>query len=286
MIYNLPGGRIIRRFAALAYVVALIFVTVSITTIACLASNQTVSAKDLTYITEQYPPYSYQADGRLQGISVDLLESVWQRMGVNINRSVILLLPWTEGYERTLKDNNTVLFLTARSPERKQLFKWAGPIVSGRFVLLAKVDKNISITSPEDLNKYKIGAIKNDIAMQLLLDKGAKKQDIVLETTSEPIVEMLKNGSIDAWAYNDITGIWQIKESGENASDYEVAYVLGLADAYLAFNKESPDSLMQSFQQAIDYVKSNKDKDGVTDYEKILSKYIPAIKTNTGRSQL
>jgi polar amino acid transport system substrate-binding protein len=116
-------------------VVASIFVTVSITTIACLASNQIVSAKDLTYLTEQYPPYSYQADGRLQGISVDLLESVWQRMGVNLNRSVILLLPWTEGYNRTLEENNTVLFSTGRFPEREQLFRWAGPIASGRFVL-------------------------------------------------------------------------------------------------------------------------------------------------------
>jgi polar amino acid transport system substrate-binding protein len=266
----------------LAYVVALIFVTVSTTTISCLASNQTVLAKDLIYITEPYQPYSYQENGRLQGISVDLLEKIWEKMDVSLNSSTIKLLPWTDGYERTLKENNTVLFLTARSPEREQLFKWAGPIVSGRFVLLAKVDKNINITAPEDLKKYRIGGIKDDIAVQMLLDKGAKKEDIVLETTSEPIVEMLKNESIDAWAYNDITGIWQIRQSGENASDYEVAYVLGLADGYLAFNKSVPDSLVQSFQQAIDYVKSNKDKDDVTDYEKILSKYIPAIKTYTG----
>ena len=118
--------------------VALIFVTVSTTTISCLASNQTVSAKDLTYITEQYPPYNYQEDGRLQGISVDLLEKVWERLSVNLNRSAIQLLPWTEGYQRTLKENNTVLFTTFRIPEREQLFKWVGPIASGRDVLLAK----------------------------------------------------------------------------------------------------------------------------------------------------
>ena len=64
-----------------------------------------------------------------------------------------------------MKENNTVLFTTARSPEREQLFKWAGPIVSGRFVLLAKVDKNINITAPEDLKKYRIGAIKDDNAV-------------------------------------------------------------------------------------------------------------------------
>jgi polar amino acid transport system substrate-binding protein len=97
---------------------------------------------------------------------------------------------------------------------------------------------------------------------------------------------MLKIGSIDAWAYNDITGIWQIQESGENASNYEVAYELGIADGYLAFNKGVPDSLVQSFQQALDYTKNNKDSRGVSDCEKILYKYIPAIKTFKGKSQL
>jgi polar amino acid transport system substrate-binding protein len=97
---------------------------------------------------------------------------------------------------------------------------------------------------------------------------------------------MLENGSIDAWAYGDITGIWLIQQSGANASDYKVAYVLGENNVYYAFNKETPDSLVQSFRQALDYIKSNKDSSGVSDYEKILSKYIPEIKTYTGRSQL
>jgi len=239
------------------------------------AIDTSTSAMDLTYITEQYPPYSYQKDGELRGVSVDLLEKVWERMGINLNRSVIQLLPWAEGYEKTLKENNTVLFSTARLPQRVQLFKWAGPIASGRYVLLAKRDKNISITAPDDLKKYKIGAIESDLAVQLLLDRGVKKEDLVLEMTSKPIIDMLENGSIDAWAFNDLTGIWQIQESGQNASNYEAAYVFEVVDAYFAFNKEAPESLVQPFQQAIDYIKSNKDEAGVTDYEKILYKYIP-----------
>jgi polar amino acid transport system substrate-binding protein len=175
------------------------------------------------------------------------------------------------------KKKNTVLFTTGWFPERERLFKWAGPIVSGRFVLLAKVDKNISITAPGDLNKYKIGAIKDDNTVQMLLDKGVKKEDIVLENTSKPIIEMLKNGSIDAWAYNDLAGIWLIQQSGANASDYRVAYVLSQGDGYYAFNKETPDSLVQSFQQSLDYIKSNKDSSGASDYEKILNKYIPPV---------
>jgi polar amino acid transport system substrate-binding protein len=124
---------------------------VSTTTISCLASNQAVSAKDLTYITEQYPPYNYQEDGKLQGISVDLLEKMWEILGVNLNRSVILFLPWTEGYKKMFTENNTVLFSIDRSPEREELFKWVGPMGLDRTVLLTKADRNISISSLKDL---------------------------------------------------------------------------------------------------------------------------------------
>ena len=246
-----------------------------------MASDKAVSAKDLTYITEQYPPYNYQENGKLQGISVDLLEKIWMKMGVNLNRSAIKLLPWTEGYQTTLKENNTVLFTTFRTPQREQLFKWVGPIASGRDALLARCDRDITITTPEDLKKYKIGGIKDDIAVQRCLNNGLKKEDLILETTSKPLIEMLENGTLDAWAYNDLAGLWLIKQSGANASDYKVAYVLAQGEGYYAFNNKTPDSIVQSFQQALDSIKSNKDSSGTGDYEKILYKYIPSMLNRT-----
>jgi len=251
----------------------LILVAILIGIIPCLAADQASSPKDLIYITEQYPPYNYQEDGKLQGISVDLLEMVWERMGVDLNRSVIKILPWTEAYQRTLNEPNTVFLSISRLPQREQLFKWAGPIGPIRNVLLVRNDKNISIITPEDLKKYKIGVINDTSSMLLLLDTGIKKEDLVLAQTAKPLIEMLENGSIDAWARGDRVGIWEINDLGLNASDYKTAYTLGQMDYYYAFNKETPDSLVQSFQEAIDYLKGNKDTNGVSDYEKILSRY-------------
>jgi len=227
-------------------------------------------------MTEQYPPFNFQENGKLQGISVDLLEKIWEKMGVDLNRSAIVLLPWSDGYERTLKENNTVLFTTFRIPQREHLFKWVGPIATGRDVLLAKSDENISITSPQDLKKYKIGGLENDIAVQRLLNDGVNKKELILEKTSAPIIAMLKNGTIDAWAYDDLAGLWLIQQSGANMSDYKVAYVLDQGEGYYAFNNKTSDSIVQSFQQALDSIKSNRDTSGVSEYEKILAKYMAA----------
>ncbi|VVB69672.1 Bacterial extracellular solute-binding proteins, family 3 [uncultured archaeon] len=130
---------------------ALTYVIVSATAVSSLAAEETPSAKDLTYITHQFQPFNFQKDGELQGASVDLLEMAWDRMGERLNRSIIEFLPWTEGYQRTLNEKNTVLFATARLPEREQLFKWAGPIGSDTKVLLAKKDRNLTISGPADL---------------------------------------------------------------------------------------------------------------------------------------
>lgn len=244
--------------------------------IPCLAADHITSAKNLTYITEQYPPFNFQENGKLQGISIDLLEKMWERMGVDLNRSVIKILPWTEGYQKVLDEKDTVLFAMARSPQREQLFKWAGGIGPFRTVIFAKKDRNIRIVSPEDLKKFKIGAIRDDNAIQMLSDKGVNKEDLIIENTSTPIIDMLENGSLDAWAHGEIAGIWLIQQSGNNASDFALPYVIGQTDAYYGFNKETPDTIVQSFQNAIDNIKSNKDANGVSEYNKILSKYIPA----------
>jgi len=254
--------------------VTFLIIIISVAVIPCLASDEIISAKDLTYITEQYPPYNFQQDGKLQGISVDLLEKVWERMRVDLNRSVIEVMPWTEGYQRTMEENNAVLFTTFRLPEREQLFKWVGPVASGRDVLLVKRD-NISIQNQEDWKKYRIGAITDDVAVQRLINKGAEIEYLVIENESKPIIEMLEDGSIDAWAYNELAGIWLIQQSGANISEYKVAYVIDQGEGYYAFNNETSDSLVQSFQEAIDYIKNNKDANGSSDYDKILAEYLP-----------
>ena len=58
------GGKFIRKFNAYRHIAVLMFVPISMAVIPCLAADQSTSAKDLTYITEQFPPYNYQVDDK------------------------------------------------------------------------------------------------------------------------------------------------------------------------------------------------------------------------------
>jgi len=242
------------------------------------AADRATPAKDPVYITEQFPPFSYQEDGLLQGISVDLLEKILVHMNMTLNRSEIKLLPWDKGYQMALQDNNTVIFSTGRIPERETLFKWAGPIGSIKVVLFALNEKHIKINSPGDLRALKIGVVKDSAEGPLVVKVGAKPGNLVETNNTTEIIDMLMAGTIDAWAYPDLVGVWLADKAGLNASEYEVVYQLTKeTPLYYAFNKGTSDSTVKEFQEALNQTKKGKETDGISDFEEVLYRYLPVL---------
>jgi polar amino acid transport system substrate-binding protein len=243
-----------------------------------LALNQTSQISNLIYLTEQYPPFSFQENGKLKGISIDLMDKMLNKMDSNLSGSDIELLPWSQGYQTTLKERNAVFFPIARLPEWNSLFKWVGPISPIQTVIFAMQERQVRINDLKDLNKYKIGVVRGS-AEQLLLTKiGVNAKNLVQEEDVDTIIKMLKSGSIDidAWAYAEQPGIWLINRSGIIPNDYDLVYDVGdQVELFYAFNKEAPDSLVWAFQNALNQTKQYKGVEGTSDYDKILYKYLP-----------
>lgn len=248
------------------------------------AADRATPAKNPVYITEQFPPFSCQEDGMLQGISVDLLEKMLVHMNMTLNGSEIKLLPWDKGYQMALQDNNTIIFSTGRIPERETLFKWVGPISSIKVVLFALNEMHIKINSPGDLRVLKIGVVKNSAEGPLVIKAGAKQGNLVEMNNTTEIIDMLMAGTIDAWAYPDLVGVWLADKAGLNASEYEVVYQLTKeTPLYYAFNNGTSDSTVKGFQEALNQTKKGKEIDGISDFEKILYRYLPVL---YGRSNM
>jgi polar amino acid transport system substrate-binding protein len=235
------------------------------------------SAENLTFYTEQLPPYNYMENGTLKGFSVDLLEEITAKTGTKVTREKVHLVPWTEGYQAALTRNNTVLFTTARLPEREQSFKWAGPIYAYTNVLFARPDREIVITGPESLNGYRMGVIVDDVAIQQLLDAGVNKSQLVQETNVSVIIANLTSGGIDLWAYPEAPGRYFTTQVTGNYYSFRVVYTLQNLEGWYVFNKNVPDSTVRSFQKSLDSLKTEKDAGGTSTYDRILGRYIPSI---------
>jgi polar amino acid transport system substrate-binding protein len=231
-------------------------------------------ASDLIYMTEQYPPFNYEEKGRLQGISVDLLEEILKKTNADFNRDQIRLTSWTVGYRTALKKKNTVLFSTTRTPEREKLFQWVGPIAPTKVVMIARKDRSLKINVFNDLKKLKVAALRDDIGEQLLVRGGIKGKAIIVKEKAEDVIRMLEAGTVDAWAYEETAGLWLIKHMAANPGNFESLYRLDEGELYFAVNRKTPKKVVQTIQEALNDLKREKTKDGFSVYEKIFDHYL------------
>ena len=229
------------------------------------------SPDDIRFMTENYPPFNFQENGKLKGISVDLIDAILKKLKSGQTKESIQLLPWARGYKNVLAKKNTCLFATTRTEEREGKFKWVGPISPTIISLLARKDKNIKIKSIAEAKKFKIGVAINDIGEQLLVKEGIKLENLDRTGGTNVLtssINKLKLKRIDLFAYEENVVKWEIKKQGLNPEDYETVYTLKQGELFYAFHKSTPDSLIRQFQNALDVLK----KEGI--YQKILDKYL------------
>jgi len=81
----------------------------------------------LQIYTEEFPPLNLMQDGQLTGQATEVVQEILKRM--DINKDITLLL-WSDAYQKLVNEPNIVLFSTSLISERKDLFKWVGPISS------------------------------------------------------------------------------------------------------------------------------------------------------------
>jgi polar amino acid transport system substrate-binding protein len=248
--------------------------------------GQRSPVSNLTFYTEQFPPYNYQENGTITGIAVDLLGEVTSKMGSQIASNQIRLVPWTEGYKATLNGINSVIFSTARLADREASFKWAGPIFTDTYVLFSKWDNEITVNSASDLDGHRIGVIRDSAAITKLTEAGVGESNFVYYTNASVIISDLSSGNIDFWCYAQTVGRTLTEQVTGDYYHFKVAYHLSNYDFYYAFSKDVPDSTVNAFQQAIDALKQEKNAQGVSSYEQILKRYIPTQGTTVSPEEL
>ena len=132
---------------------------------------------------------------------------------------------------------------------------------------MALKSRNIQITKDEDIKKFVVGVINQDIGEQKLLERGIPVANLQPTSSPRSIIQKLEAKRIDLWCYDSITAFYLIKSNQFNVSDYEVIYTLAQNELFFAFSKNVSDKIIKSLQDALEQlVKSGK-------YDKILAKY-------------
>ena len=226
------------------------------------------SHPSMVLLTENFPPYNMAKNGKnfaqnenIEGIAVDILRETFKRAGISY--SMTLRFPWERIYHLALENPGYGVFVTARVPEREKLFKWVGPIGPDDWVLLARANSPIVLTSLEQARPYRIGAYKGD-AIALSLEKQGFAPVIVLRDQDN--ARKLLAGQIDLWATGDPAGQFLARQVG--ISGFKTVLRFNQAELFLALNKDVPDEVVNKLQKALDELRA----EGVVD--KIRARYL------------
>lgn len=228
--------------------------------------------REISFFTESYPPANFIKDGQMTGYSVDILLAASELVGEPVELSQVTLQPWARSYRTVLTHKNSVLFSTTRSEHREKLFKWVGPILDIKVVVLARKDANIKINTPLEMANYRIGVIRDDIGEQSLLSLGIPRNSMQEASYVTVLAEQLMKNRIDLLVYAERAAYWWSRQAKVDPELFEAIYTVNEGEVYFAINLETDDAVVEKLQKGLDMLKE-KDESGRSRYQEIIDKY-------------
>jgi len=207
----------------------------------------------LTWMSEEYPPINFSdAEGRPQGVAVEVLIELGRRLGIPLRVDDIAILPWARAYLRLQQEPNTALFTMAYTAARERQFRFVGPLLPIRTVLLARKDRALKITDDQQLRQLRIGVVRQDIGEQLLLERGIDSAALEHSNLAVNLVHLLQRGRVDAIAYGYDAVIWHMRNNGIDPQAFEIVATLQQGQLGYAFHRDTDSALLQRLQQHLD----------------------------------
>ncbi len=213
---------------------------------------QAITANNLVYLSENFPPHNFIKDNNLKGASVEILELIWKKMGASKTRDDIEIMPWARGIKRLENESNTVLFGMGYSQERANKFHWVGPYYTHSLALISKKSKQLKINRIEDAKQFYIGVVREDMGHQILLKRGFPSQRLDLSSDIDILYKKLNYDRFDVICYVEHSFINYLTANKLNQHLFEPIFQISNMRSGFGFNKNIPSDLIEKFQHSLD----------------------------------
>ncbi len=227
----------------------------------------------LTLLTEDLPPFNYMQNGVPRGPGVDIVTQVLHRNGLPVEPGDVRVLPWPRAFNLALNTPDALLFSTARTPEREELFKWVGPVMHVTVGAVVRKNSRVAPRRWRDLQGLRVGTVRNTVGEQLLLEQGVPSALLHSVTTPADAVRMLAAGRVDVLAFNIHSTLYMMEQGNIDSSEYTMSMVLQKFGLYMAFNRATDDALVARLQSTLDAMRCNGGVPGSSDLARIARPY-------------
>jgi polar amino acid transport system substrate-binding protein len=217
-------------------------------------------------VTEELPPYNMTRDGKLTGMSTEVVQAVLKHIGV---RAGIQSMPWARAYDLALNGENILIYSIARSAEREGSFKWVGTVAPSRWYLFSYMNHPVTLQQLEDAKRFQIATVNEDVGEQYLIsNQFAIGVQLQSSNRYELNYEKLKLGHVDLWISNERNARYLVRKAGDNPADVLVPSLrLEALEASgglsMAFSRRTPDATVQLFQQGLQAIRDDGTYDAI-----------------------
>jgi polar amino acid transport system substrate-binding protein len=217
-------------------------------------------------VTEELPPYNMTQDGKLTGMSTEVVQAVLKQVGVQAS---IQSMPWARAYDLALHGENILIYSITRSPDRESLFKWVGSIAPCRWYLFSYANHRLTLQQLDDAKRFQTATVNEDVGEQYLISKQFKL-GVQLQSSNryELNYEKLKLGHVDLWISDELNARYLARKAGDDPSSVLVQSLRlpELEDSggfSMAFSKKTPDAMVKRFQEGLQAIRDNGTYDAI-----------------------
>lgn len=248
---------------------------VIISVLMCVAASTflpTASAEPaLRIVTEELPPYNMTQDGKVTGMSTEVVQAVLKEVGLQAS---IQAMPWARAYELALNERNVLIYSIARTPARESLFHWVGAIAPTQWFIFSLAERPVTLNSLDDARGHQIATVNQDVGEQYLESKGFRiGAELQSSTKYEHNYRKLKVDHVELWISNELNALYLTRQNGEDPEKVLIRS-LPLPDLTsqeglsMAFSRNTPVQTVEKFRAGLDTIRRN----GV--YDAIMRKWL------------
>jgi polar amino acid transport system substrate-binding protein len=224
----------------------------------CLHAD--AAAQEIRIVTEEAPPFNMTVNGRITGLSTDVVRAVLEEAGL---RAPIQSMPWARAYDIALNAENVLIYSITRTPQREKLFKWVGTVAATNWYLYARANSSVSLSNIDDARKHQISTVSEDAGEQYLLNKGfVIGKNLQSSGKYDVGYKKLKLGRVDLFISDELSAHYMVRQAGDDPAQVLVR-ALALPDLSqdggigMAFSLKTPDALVERFRTALEKRKKN-----------------------------
>lgn len=211
-------------------------------------------------VTEEFPPYNLTENGRITGLSTEVVEAVLKEVGV---AAPIQSMPWARAYDIALNGENVLIYSITRTAMREKLFKWVGVVAPSDWYLFSRADHPVTLGKLDDAKAFQTATVNEDAGEQYLVSKGfALGRNLQSSNKYEFNYEKLRRGRVELWVANDLVAHHLARRAGDDPAKTLVRSLhlpdLGGNDGlYMAFSLKTPDAVVERFRKGLEAVKKS-----------------------------